>query len=208
MQQLTDRYRPSSLADLVGNEPAIRVLKALSARPFPSAWLLEGPSGVGKTSAALIIGAQLAHNCMDLVQYNGADITAQVAETIADAARAMPWNGGCRVIIIDEADQMTERAQIAFLSILEHLGSKTIILMTSNEKSDFEPRFLSRLKVIHFTSQGLADAGAAHLVRIAAENGLELDAKEAKKRMQAVKNNIRAALQALELDILVAGAVA
>ncbi len=200
--QLTDSHRPKTLSEIVGNEKAKGVLAALLAHPFPSAWLLEGPSGVGKTSVARIIAQELARNVMDWHQFQGGQIDQRTADWIRDLAQQLPWNGGFKVFVLDEADRMTEGAQIAFLDILENLGPQTIFLLTSNERGDFEPRFLSRLKVVHFTTQGLAEAGADLLVSIARENGLELDRQSAKKRMQRSHNNIRSAIQDLEVELM------
>lgn len=200
--QLIDQYRPKTLDEIIGNEKPVTLLRHFLANPFSSSWLFEGPSGIGKTSAAQIIAKTLATNVMDFQTYNGRDVDQRLAEQIRDVAQMLPFNGGWRVIIIDEADQMTEGAQVQLLSVLENLGSKTIVIMTSNEKEDFEPRFLSRLKVLKFSTYGLSARGIEFLQSIAKENGMELDKARAKKIMEDSKNNIRAAIQALEMDLL------
>lgn len=202
MTQLVDRYRPKTLDDVVGNERAVNLFRRLIQSPFPSAWLLEGKSGIGKTSVARIVAKSLATNIMDYQTYNGRDVDQRTAEEIRDRVQTLPWNGGFRVVVVDEADQMTEGAQVAFLSILENLGSRSIVLMTSNEKDDFEPRFLSRVKVVPFTTMGMGEAGARFLVRVAAENGVTLSEADGRARMQNSKNNLRAALQDLEVEIM------
>lgn len=51
--QLEDRYRPKFLEDIVGNAASVRELRqAASTGEFKKAYLLEGPPGLGKTSAA------------------------------------------------------------------------------------------------------------------------------------------------------------
>ena len=50
--RLTERYRPGTLGDVVG-QPPVRLLKALVQNPYACCVLFEGPPGVGKTTAAL-----------------------------------------------------------------------------------------------------------------------------------------------------------
>jgi len=203
--QWTDHYRPQSLDDIAGNPKVTRVLRALLSRPVPSAWLLEGPSGLGKTSAALVLARELASD-MDVIQCNGQDMNADAVRAMAETVRLAPWKAnGWRVVIVDEADQMSRAAQVLWLSLLENLG-RCLVIFTSNERGDFEPRFLSRLKVLHFTAQGMARAGAERLMAIATREGLPLTDAEATKIMRDAGNNVRAAVQELELRAMLGAA--
>lgn len=47
--------RPSALADVVGQEPAIRSLLAKISSPYPQHVILYGPPGVGKTTVARLV---------------------------------------------------------------------------------------------------------------------------------------------------------
>jgi replication-associated recombination protein RarA len=59
MVNLTDRYRPRTLADFVGLDKPRAILAKLAADPFPSSWAFVGPPGIGKTTAALALAEQL-----------------------------------------------------------------------------------------------------------------------------------------------------
>lgn len=59
MKNLTEKYRPQTLAQLRGNETVIRCLKSFVKNPVPKAFLLSGPAGTGKTSAAYCIAAEI-----------------------------------------------------------------------------------------------------------------------------------------------------
>jgi DNA polymerase III delta prime subunit len=109
-----------------------------------------------------------------------------------------------RALIVDEADLMTTAAQVHFLAILEN-NRNAAILLTSNEAPSLEPRFRSRVMELHFTSQGLAQAGAVYLVRIAATLGLDIDAKRGLRIMQDAKNNLRSAIMELDRLALMGG---
>ena len=52
-QSLSEKYRPQTIAEFVGLEKPKKILGKFAAKPYASAWLFVGPSGVGKTSMAL-----------------------------------------------------------------------------------------------------------------------------------------------------------
>ncbi|WP_027414855.1 ATP-dependent protease LonB [Aneurinibacillus terranovensis] len=54
-EPLSEKTRPSSLADLVGQEDGIRALRAALCGPNPQHVIIYGPPGVGKTAAARVI---------------------------------------------------------------------------------------------------------------------------------------------------------
>jgi DNA polymerase III gamma/tau subunit len=58
-QSLTEKYRPTRIADFIGLERPKRVLSSFCRRPTPGAWLFVGPSGVGKSTMALALAAEL-----------------------------------------------------------------------------------------------------------------------------------------------------
>src|SRR5260370_17555400 len=58
-QSLAEKYRPMRIADFVGLERPKKVLTAFCKRPTSGAWLFVGPSGVGKSTMALALAAEL-----------------------------------------------------------------------------------------------------------------------------------------------------
>jgi DNA polymerase III delta prime subunit len=73
--------------------------------------------------------------------------------------------GGFHVVLADEADQMTNAAQLGLLSKLDSTdpAPNTIWIFTANDTERLERRFLSRCKVLEFSSYGLAGEIAAYL---------------------------------------------
>ena len=106
----TEKYRPVSLGDVVGNDAAVKALKQW-AETFGTgkrAVILYGAPGTGKTSAALA----LAHDMdweyieMNASDQRNKDIVRQIA---GSAAKAGTFQGttGRRLIILDEADNLS-----------------------------------------------------------------------------------------------------
>ena len=111
------------------------------------------------------------------------------------------------LILIDEADQMTAAAQLFLLSKLDGTAAlpNTIWIFTCNATDRLQDRFLSRVKQVEFSSYGIAAEATALLERIWDENAPGTAAKPNFARLvKENNNNVRAALMALELELMVA----
>ncbi|MEG0145362.1 MAG: AAA family ATPase, partial [Clostridia bacterium] len=54
-EPLTERVRPASLEDIIGQQEGVRALKAILCGPNPQHVILYGPPGIGKTCAARLV---------------------------------------------------------------------------------------------------------------------------------------------------------
>ena len=115
-QSLTEKYRPTRIADFLGLERPKKVLSAFLRRPAPGAWLFVGPSGVGKSTMALALANELQ---AELHKIPSQKCNAQsIEDTVRRCWYAPMTPGGFHVVLADEADQMTDAAQLALLSKL------------------------------------------------------------------------------------------
>jgi len=122
----------------------------------------------------------------------------------ADLMRYATLSGGFRVWIVNEAQATTKRAVQAWLTVLDRLPPRVLVIFTTTADSadlfgEYEGPFRSRCKTIAFTNQGLADAFAERAREIADAEGLNGKPLAAYKRLvQRCRNNMRMVLQAVE----------
>jgi replication-associated recombination protein RarA len=200
MTPLVEKYRPQTLDAFAGMDRPRAMLKPLARKPYPSAWLLLGPSGLGKTTMALALAAQIGG---DLHHVPSSKCDLKTVDDMAHMCHYIPMSGAWHVVLVDEADQMSRAAQLAFLSKLDTTAAppNTIFIFTANETKLLADRFLSRCRVVKFTVDGLLAPGAALLANIWRS---ETDAPppDFERIMEESGYNIRQALMLLEMEIL------
>lgn len=121
MPALQTIYRPKTFDDLFGNKPTITsIMKALQREKPPSAFLLTGPAGTGKTTIARIISLTLKCSKTDFQELNAADDRGiDSVRALIDSMRSAPLSGNRKIILLDEAHALTRPAQEALLKALE-----------------------------------------------------------------------------------------
>ncbi len=132
----TEVYRPRSLSEVRGNDTARDELLAW-AEAWPEegrAVILHGQPGVGKTSAAHALAADMGWKPIEL---NASDQrTAAVIEEVAgEAARSATFGGGRKLIILDEADNLhgnVDRGGAAAMTRLVKDAAQPIVLIAND----------------------------------------------------------------------------
>ena len=200
------KYQPKLWAEFVGQERAVTRLRRIIDRPQfdGDAFWVVGPSGTGKTTAAWIIARQFATTDIDITELDGESCT---VDAVRQAGRQMMYHamgGGFRVWIVNEAQAMTAKAVQAWLTTLDRLPARVIVIFTTTAESadlfgEYDGPFRSRCKTVAFTNQGLAQRFAERARDIAQAEGLDGKAVSAYVRLvQAEKNNFRAVLNRIE----------
>lgn len=188
---LTERYRPHSIADFIGLEKPKVFCSRLAARPYASAWRFVGPTGTGKTSMALalaeLIPAEIHH-------IPSQKCTLAELERVCAICHRVPWYGKkMHLNLVDEADQMTEGAQMYLLSKLDATAMipGTIWIFTCNETDKLQKRFLDRTLDVPFSSHGIATETAELLARIWNENAPTSPAPNFNRIVKDSNNSVR-----------------
>jgi len=226
---LSEKFRPRTWADFVGQAEAVRRARFVMSRPDfgresgDAWWIGGGPSGCGKTSLALLVARDLGCNEFTAPQYQGKHVNAQTVRDIEQDLWYCPQTGTWKCIIIDEGHLIRDGAVEAFLTLLEHLPARRLVIFTSTsdllDKAPADPSkvkrswvdwgehngpWARRCKRFPFTAQGVCEAGAARIKGIAEAEGLDGQPVERYARLLAdCHNNIGLALQEVEMGAMV-----
>lgn len=201
-QSLVEKYRPRVLADFCGISKPREILRRLAERPYTSSWIFRGESGTGKTTAALALAdaipAQLQHIASQ-------DCTSRRIEEVWQNCFYHPEAGKRFWLnLIDEADQMSPAAQVSLLSKLDSTtpAPDTLWVFTCNSTERFEPRFLSRSRVLEFSNYGIQRDAVELLQRVWNQEAPGKEPPPIARLVKEANGNVRAALMALELEIM------
>src|SRR5579872_6791898 len=194
---LSEKYRPHAIGDFAGLEKPKRILAKFAANPYASAWLFNGPPGTGKTTMALALAETLKAEVHHIPsqQCNVANV-----EDVIRQCWYVPASGGFHLVLVDEADKMSNAAQLHFLSKLDATAfpPQTIFVFTCNATDGLEARFLSRTRQIEFSSYGLASEATQLLESIWNREANGASAPNLARIVKDSSNNIRDALMCME----------
>jgi len=157
-RSLTEKYRPKSLSEIVGQPWAVSQLHRFVANPVPCAFLFEGSTGTGKTSAALALAADLGVDCPagplgGLHQIASGEQTAESVRRVMDGLRLYSLSGsGWKVLVVNEADCMSTQASYIWLDALENLPARTVVVFTTNRADRIARRLRDRCECFKFES--------------------------------------------------------
>lgn len=152
-----EKYRPSTLDDVVSHQDIIQTIQQFIAANRLPHLLFYGPPGTGKTSTILAIARQLFQTPMSLknniLELNASDDRGidVVREQIKNFAGArMVFSSGFKLIILDEADQMTQSAQSALRRVIEQYTKNVRFCIICNYVNRINPAIQSRCTRFRF----------------------------------------------------------
>src|SRR4051794_17457287 len=168
-------------SDLVGQEPVVETLRAAVAsaggdgRSMTHAWLFTGPPGSGRSNAALAFAAALqceaggcghcqscdtaragSHPDITVITTEGLSIGVEDIREYVRASSLRPALGRWQLLIVEDADRLTEKAAGALLKAIEEPSKHTVWMLCAPSAEDVMITLRSRSRSVILRTPGTA----------------------------------------------------
>jgi DNA polymerase-3 subunit delta' len=176
---------PTSIFDqLVGQSHITEILQGAVAaartdtdsQEMTHAWIFTGPPGSGRSSAAVAFAAALVcptggcgtcqacnsaqtsgHPDVEIIRTEGLSIKIDEIRELLTRTSWAPSMGGWRVVVMEDADRMTESAANALLKAIEEPGARTVWLLCAPTLHDILPTIRSRCRHLQLRTPSTHD---------------------------------------------------
>ncbi|KAB5580437.1 P-loop containing nucleoside triphosphate hydrolase protein [Coniochaeta sp. 2T2.1] len=221
-QPWVEKYRPKTLSDVTAQDHTVTVLqRTLNASNLPH-MLFYGPPGTGKTSTILALAKELYGP--ELVKTRVLELNASdergisiVREKVKDFARMQLTNPPpgykakypCppfKIIILDEADSMTQDAQSALRRTMETYSKITRFCLICNYVTRIIDPLASRCSKFRFKSLDQGNA-RKRLKEIAEKEGVVVEEAAVDALIKCSEGDLRKAITYLQSAARLVGAV-
>lgn len=218
---------------LVGQRAAITALQAAaSGRGMSHAWLFTGPPGSGRSNAAVAFAAALqcdrgpaepgcghCHECRTVlagshadvkrVSTSGLSLKVDLVRDLVRSAALAPVGRRWQVIVVEDADRLTEKAVNALLKAIEEPAERTVWMLCAPTVEDVLPTVRSRCRLVTLSTpsprdvtrflmarEGVPEELAAHAARasqghIGRARALARDEETRRRRLEVVSMPVR-----------------
>ena len=231
---LARKYRPSTFADLIGQDAMVRTISnGFEAGRIPQAWVLTGVRGVGKTTTARILARALNYelpdgsvtgptitmpvlgiHCQAIMESRHLDViemdaashnSVEDVRAINEAIRYAPVSARYKVYILDEVHMLSGAAFNALLKTLEEPPPHAKFVFATTEIRKVPITVLSRCQRFDLRRVDAALL-VKHLQGIAEKEAITAEPEALALIARAAEGSVRDALSLLDQAIAHAGA--
>jgi len=226
-QVIARKWRPQTFQQIVGQRHVTQTLEnAIRQNRLAHAYIFCGTRGVGKTTTARILAKCLncvngptAEPCnvcdacreittggsLDVLEIDAASNRGidQIRE-LREMVRYAPASGRYKVVILDEAHQLTDEASNALLKTLEEPPEKVVFILATTEPEKLADTIKSRAQLFQFRSLTFQEIAGA-LEHITKEEKLEIEPGAIAVLARAAEGSVRDGLSLLEQAIAYSG---
>ena len=173
-----EKYRPKKIQDCILPDALKNTFQEFVNKKEIPNLLLAGTAGVGKTTVARAMCEEVG---CDYIVINGSDDRgiAVMQNQVKNYATSMSLTGGRKVVILDEADNLTPDAQKSLRGMMEEVSINCSFIFTCNFKNRIIDPIHSRCAVIDFKINGSKAKMAAQFFKrvewILEQEGVQYD---------------------------------
>ena len=198
----TEKYRPKTLREIIDQEEIVSRLREFVSRAAMPHCLFAGPPGTGKTTAALCLSRDLfGERFQDVfMELNASDERGidVVRTTVKEFARMASLSSvPFKILVLDEADNMTSDAQSALRRTMEKYTDTCRFILCCNYSGRIIEPIQSRCALFRFTPLP-DDKIAENLRHIANNEGLRVTDAGLKSVVEVAEGDLRKAINTLQ----------
>ena len=197
-KMLTEKYKPKTLGEIIGQNKTVEMLKEWYEKwkPGNKCLFLHGQPGIGKTC---IIETFASDNNIELVDMNASDhrTSEQIEKIAGHASVQSSLSGKKKMILVDEVDNLAREESV---TPLVHLikNSKFPIVLTANNAWNLKIRSLHEVSELVPVRRVMVFSIVKKLKSIASEEKLDISEDSLKSIAEQSSGDVRSAINDLE----------
>ncbi|NXE02749.1 RFC5 factor, partial [Chaetorhynchus papuensis] len=207
-----EKYRPQALSELVSHRDILSTVQRFISEDRLPHLLLYGPPGTGKTSTILACARQLYRErefgsmVLELNASDDRGIDIVRGPILSFASTRTIFKKGFKLVILDEADAMTQDAQNALRRVIEKFTENTRFCLICNYLSKIIPALQSRCTRFRFGPL-TPELMVPRLQHVIQEEGVDVTEDGMKALVTLSSGDMRRALNILQSTFMAFGKV-
>lgn len=184
------KYRPKTYDEVIGQDEAISQLKGSLVRSY----ILQGPSGTGKTTLARILAKEIN---AELMEYDAASLGKADIEAMKEMVYYVPLLHPYKLILIDEVHNLSKQAWESLLKVIEECPTHTVWVLATTESHKVPETIITRSRVVEVKKVHREEIHK-HLENISTKEGEEVPEGIIKEIVSIADGGVRKAVKLLE----------
>jgi replication factor C small subunit len=194
-----EKYRSQTLEQYIGNDAVkTRIADCIASNDIPH-FIFSGTAGTGKTTLAKLIVSNIKCDYLYLnaSDENGIDMIREKVKGFASSATFNP----IKVVILDEADFLTQPAQAALRNIIEEYSINTRFILTCNYIERLIEPLTSRCEIHILKPPSMPDVARHICTNILDVEGVKYDIKNVALLIKEHYPDIRSVIKYLQAGV-------